>query len=124
MGYQVYEDRAARDLGVDRWAGYGVPAVCDEPECQAEIDRGFSYRCGEDDETGCGLSFCSSHLYIGGGDPQMCARCCDGEEPFTPKPDTAEWESWMLTDDSWQEWRDEHPERAAAMRARAEGVTP
>lgn len=124
MGYQVYEDRAARDLGVERWAGYGVPAICDHPECEAEIDRGFSYRCGEDDEAGCGLSFCASHLLIGGVDPEMCIRCCEEEPPFTPKPDTAEWESWMLTDDSWRTWRDENPERVAAMRARVEGATP
>ena len=92
MGYQVYQDSAARDLGVTRWAGYGVPAVCDQPGCETEIDRGLGYRCGDATDDGCGLSFCSSHLYIGGGDPQMCERCCDQEQPFTPKPDTAEWE--------------------------------
>lgn len=119
MGYQVYEDRSARDLGIMRWAGYGVPAVCDQPDCEAEIDRGLSYRCGDDSDQGCGLSFCSSHLYIGGGEPQMCERCCDEEPPFTPKPDTSEWEAHMLTDESWQQWRDENAEVTASMCSRA-----
>lgn len=119
MGYQVYEDRAARDLGVERWAGYGVPAVCDHPGCTEEIDRGMSYRCGEEEgDGGCGLSFCSSHLWIGGSDPQMCERCADEEDAFTPKPDTVEWERHMLTDESWSEWRNEHPEKVEAMRER------
>lgn len=120
MGYQVYEDRAARDLGVARWAGYGVPAICDHPECEAQIDRGLEYRCGDDGEDGCGLSFCSSHLYIGAGDPQMCERCCDENPPFTPKPDTAEWERWMLSDGSWEQWRTDNPERVEQMRDRVQ----
>lgn len=28
--------------------GYGVPAVCDHPECGVAIDRGLSYVCGSD----------------------------------------------------------------------------
>ncbi len=119
MGYQVYEDRAARDLGVERWAGYGVPATCDHPDCAIEIDRGLGYRCGDDTDDGCGLSFCASHLYVGGGDPQMCERCCDDEPPFGPKPDTAEWESHVLTDESWAQWRTENPARVAQMQGRA-----
>ena len=118
MGYAVYEDRAARDLGVERWAGYGVPAICDPPDCDAAIDRGLSYRCGEESDRGCGLSFCLAHLWIGVGDrdPQMCERCCDEEPPFEPKPDTSEWKAWMLSDDSWQQWRDEHSTKVAEMR--------
>ncbi|WP_336633629.1 MULTISPECIES: hypothetical protein [unclassified Microbacterium] len=126
MGYQVYEDRAARDLGVERWAGYGVPAVCDHPDCAEAVDRGLGYRCGDiGGEAGCGLSFCSGHLHMDGGATQKCERCRDEEPPFTPKPDTAEWESWMLTDDSWAQWRAEHPDRVEQMRARAGSeVTP
>lgn len=119
MGYQVYEDAAALELGFMRWAGYGVPAICDQPDCETEIDRGIGYRCGDATDDGCGLSFCSSHLYIGGGDPQMCERCCDGDTPFDPKPDTPRWEAWMLSDESWERWRSEHPIEVAAMRARA-----
>ncbi len=133
MGYQVYEDRDARDRGVERWAGYGVPAVCDHPDCTAKIDRGMGYRCAEhtvyryfdeegeqcssdedwvdereEQEEGCGLHFCAEHL---GHETHG-----DG---IVPKPDTVEWEQWMLTDDSWSEWRSENPEKVAAMTVRA-----
>ena len=40
MGYQVYEDSKT-----GRWAGYGVPAECDRPDCATKIDRGLAYRC-------------------------------------------------------------------------------
>jgi len=33
MGYQIYQ------VG-KRWGGYGVPAVCEHPDCDKEIDRG------------------------------------------------------------------------------------
>lgn len=132
MGYAVYEDRAARDLGVERWAGYGVPAICDLPGCSAEIDRGMGYRCEEytvyryfdadgeqctseddwEDEReeqaeGCGLHFCSDHLDHGHG---------HGDD-VTPKPDTYAWVDHMLTDDSWEGWRTENPEKTAQLTA-------
>lgn len=119
MGYAVYEDRDARDLGIERWAGYGVPAVCDAPTCTAEIDRGLAYKCESDtrydieEETGvesetevegCGLYFCGSHQAHG------------NHEGAVPKPDTPEWNAHLLTDDSWQEWRDLNPEKVAKLR--------
>jgi hypothetical protein len=114
MGYGVY-------FREGRWAGYGVPAVCDKPDCTTEIDRGLAYICGEEpgSEKGCGLFFCSNHLYFGlaDNDPQMCERCCNEEPPYEPKADTAEWTTHMLTDDSWQQWRDENPEQVATMKA-------
>ena len=112
MGYGVY----FRD---GRWGGYGVPAVCDDSECVAEINRGLAYICGGEpgNEKGCGLFFCSSHLWIGVGDddPQMCQRCCDEEPPFEPTPDTPKWIAHMLTDESWEQWRQENPERITEM---------
>ena len=36
--------------------------------------------------------------------------------PFEPTPDTAEWITHMLTNDSWAPWRLENPERAQALR--------
>ena len=61
MGYQVYEDHWAKEYGVDRWAGYGVPAVCDFPDCTVKIDGGTDYRCearcGEEAGDECGLRF-------------------------------------------------------------------
>lgn len=118
MGYAVYEDRHALDYGVDRWAGYGVPAKCDHPDCDVEIDRGFAYLCGDDpmDDNpgehrdgecmGCGLYFCAAHRF-------------GNHEGFDPKPDAQEWEHHVLTDESWAQWRDENPSRVAEMRARA-----
>lgn len=116
MGYAVYEDRDARDMGVERWAGYGVPALCDHPDCDQQIDRGLDFKCeewieyGEDPEDadgdqyemereGCGLYFCPKHSdHLEHGDE------------ITPKPDTAEWVEHMLTDETWQRWRDENPD--------------
>jgi len=136
MGYQVYEDQSARDCGVERWAGYGVPAICDWPDCDEKIDRGLGHKCEEhgayrlmldgeeisydrfDDEPdaeedwteaeGCGLYFCEDHLY----------RHSE-HEGIEPKPDTAEWVQWMLTDESWAQWREENTERVEKMREAA-----
>lgn len=104
MGYQVYE-RNGRDMG------YGVPSLCDQPGCNAYIDRGLGYLCGKEpggDELGCGLYFCSSHLYYGSNGACQCDRCLNAEEPYEPKPDTPEWVNWKLTDPSWGAWRMDH----------------
>lgn len=123
MGYQVYRDVE----GNDRWAGYGVPAECDWADCAKRIDRGLGCKCedhggyelildGEsidylriDDEpaaeeewvetAGCGLYFCESHRVL-----------TDRHDGVAPKPDSAEWNAHILSDDSWQQWRDENPD--------------
>lgn len=60
MGWSIgYDSKWKRDIG------YGVPASCDYPGCDAEIDRGLSYVCGGEPyggEVGCGLYFCAAHL--------------------------------------------------------------
>jgi len=72
MGYAHYEIG-----GVQR--GYGVPDVCNHPECSAEIDRGLSYLC-----YGCTGYFCGAHLgywaeadldCFAGDGRQCCAAC-------------------------------------------------
>jgi len=62
--------------------GYGVEATCDEPGCDAKIDRGLSYACGDMHDCGetCGQYYCEAHLSTGRlpGDErnvQMCRRC-------------------------------------------------
>ncbi len=114
MGWSIgYDDKWKRDIG------YGVPSVCDHPGCTKKIDRGLSYVCGGDahgGEYGCGLFFCSSHLYLSPRRPQRCARCFRYRNPFTPTPDTKRWMRWKLTDESWQRWRDENPEEVRAMK--------
>jgi hypothetical protein len=112
MGWSIgYDENWKRDVG------YGVPAICDQPGCGGEIDRGLAYVCGGEPfggDEGCGLFFCGLHLWHG-QEGQVCARCRIGSEPFKPTADTDEWNQHKLTDPSWQEWRDEHPEEVAAM---------
>ena len=111
MGYQVYESRG-------RDCGYGVPAECDHPKCHEKIDRGVSYLCGDshgDEQYGCGLYFCDAHLVIAhprGLDHPItrCPRCYAYKAPYKPKPDVPEWIEHKLTDESWQQWRDENSE--------------
>ena len=93
------------DSNWNRDIGYGVPAMCDFPECSAEIDRGLAYVCGGQPyggEEGCGLFFCPSH---GGG--LSCDRCSEGKPAYEAKPDVKEWIDFKETDPSWAEWRKE-----------------
>jgi hypothetical protein len=125
-------------IGVDRnWnrdIGYGVPAVCDHPDCNEKIDRGLSFVCGGEaygGEHGCGLFLCGAHLLHGEPrDPDVdadgydqedakawaasvesstgnyfCERCLAGAKPFEPKPDIDEWVRHKATDPSWAMWR-------------------
>jgi hypothetical protein len=102
-----YDNNWQRDIG------YGVPSICDHPDCSEEIDRGLGYVCGGEPyggEHGCGLYFCDKHLVFSltGLDRfQLCDRCAEYEEPYTPKPDTDEWIHRKATDPSWDEWRRE-----------------
>lgn len=99
MGWSVgFDTNWGRDIG------YGVPAYCDHPECSAEIDRGLSHVCSEQEPyggDGCGLYFCSAHQSAIG----ECERCQQGEEPFTPKPEHPRWIAHKRTDKSWARWR-------------------
>ncbi len=106
MGWSLgYDNNWKRDIG------YGVPAVCDHPKCNKDIDRGLSYVCGAEQpyggENGCGLYFCPEHLYYhsfrGGDEGFFCKRCIAHKPPYNPKPDVKEWIDWKLNDSSWQE---------------------
>src|SRR6185503_6645031 len=103
MGWSIgFDSRWNRDIG------YGVPATCDHPKCNEEIDRGLSYVCGGDPkggDRGCGLYFCPLHLIHSIRLPQLCERCKRRRLPFKAKPDHPTWINWKLTDESWQEWR-------------------
>lgn len=108
MGWSLgFDSRWERDIG------YGVPAVCDHPNCNEEIDRGLAYVCGGDPyggEEGCGLYFCYAHLLMSVKAPQQCDRCAEGDEPYKSKPDVQQWIDYKLTDESWADWRNENPE--------------
>jgi hypothetical protein len=107
-----------------RWIGYGVPATCDHPGCGKDIDRGLAYACGGgvmEHVPNCGLFFCTPHLgYFkeddGDGGAFVCERCANGDESFDPTPDTPEWINHLLTDESWQQWRDENSQQVEQMR--------
>lgn len=114
MGWAVgFDSKWNRDIG------YGVPATCDHPGCGAEIHRGLSYVCGGEPyggDRGCGLYFCSMHLFPSARLPQLCSRCKRRSKVlFTPTPDVAEWINWKLTDESWAQWRKENPEDVKKM---------
>jgi len=122
MGYQVYK------VG-HRWGGYGVPAICEYPDCNKKIDRGMSYACGGEpfSECGCDRYFCEKHrIYTGfktDGDGgvcdhledcdctfvEVCERCAKGEAPFPYKPEVKKWIRHLLKDKSWAEWRKKNP---------------
>lgn len=102
----------------NRDIGYGVPSICDHPDCNVKIDRGLAFVCGGEPyggENGCGLYFCPKHLTASSECHQHCERCADGNSPFTPKPDTAVWVEHKLTDDSWREWREQNPEEVSRL---------
>ena len=92
------------DSDWNRDIGYGVPSICDHPDCDERIDRGLSYVCGGEPyggDGGCGLFFCTRCLSPAG----VCERCREHREPFNPKPDLVEWMRHKLTHESWAEWR-------------------
>ena len=129
MGYQVYEDSKT-----GRWAGYGVPAECDRPDCATKIDRGLAYRCEDHghwrpllgvvhsgqtgipipkievewvwvEEEGCGLFFCPTHL------PNLALHY-----GILPKGESPEWLHYILTHESWAQWRKENPDKVKEYR--------
>lgn len=125
MGYQVYK------VG-HRWGGYGVPAVCEHPDCNKEIDRGISFACGGEpfSEHGCDRYFCEKHREyhywdIEEGDwckheedcecevAEVCERCFENKPPFPYKPEVKKWVRHLLKDKSWAEWRNNNPQEVA-----------
>jgi len=98
MGWSVgWDSKWERDIG------YGVPAKCDHPNCNEDIDRGLAFVCGGEPyggDFGCGLFFCERHKELG-----FCKQCHVGGEPFEPKPDVEEWAHHKSTDESWAAWR-------------------
>lgn len=116
------------ELGYDdnwkRWIGYGVPAYCDHPGCNEEIDRGLAYVCGEEPyggDKGCGLFFCGKHLILhtfhDGETVEVCPRCDNHKPPYKrPSPEHPDWINHLLTDPSWEEWRKENPEEVEKLK--------
>ena len=103
------------DTNWNRDIGYGVPSICDHPDCMKEIDRGLGYVCCDQESyggpRGCGLFFCEEHSSVS----HICERCEVGGPPFEPTPDTEEWKQHKKTDLSWAKWRKENPVEAEAL---------
>ncbi len=115
------------DSNWDRDIGYGVPAYCDHPGCDKEINRGLSYVCGGEPyggEYGCGLFFCADHQLLAVNEEQrygfICERCDEDKDPFEPKPEHPTWINHVLTDSSWQQWRDENPDKVEKLKCQTE----
>lgn len=120
MGYQVYE--------IDgRFCGYGVPSYCEQPGCNEEIDRGMAFCCGgePDAEHGCGLYFCTKHLHYhdfkDGECAEVCKRCHTYKSPYKKKPEHPRWVKHLLTDESWEEWRKENPDKVTNLHTQTLG---
>jgi hypothetical protein len=123
MGWSVGIGKDGRDIG------YGVPALCDHPDCTRRIDRGLSYVCGmintDGEDRGCGLHFCPDHLRYSPRFGQLCFRCWPrSREPFARKPDVREWVEHKLTDESWRSWRDENGAQVDSLRALLQKCEP
>lgn len=112
MGWSIgYDNQWERDIG------YGVPAYCDHPKCDCEIDRGLSYVCGGEPyggEKGCGLYFCPPHLMDA---YQRCSRCARYKIPYKKiSPEHPKWIRWKLTDKSWAMWRKENKDEVKKLK--------
>lgn len=120
MGWSLgFDTKWNRDIG------YGVPAICDFPDCNKKINRGLSYVCGSEPyggDYGCGLYFCSKHLSYWrkphGSDRavQQCTRCGNYRPPFEAKKDHKEWIRFKLEDKSWKQWREENDDKISDMK--------
>lgn len=116
MGWSIGE-HDGRDIG------YGVPAICDYPKCEARIDRGLAYVCcnqnayGEPtrdrEAPGCGRFFCYDHV----DGRHRCSRCNHTRDPWPMKPDVREWIQHKLTDESWKRWRKGNPAEVKRLKA-------
>lgn len=109
MGYQVYWNGR-------RWCGYGVPAYCDYRGCRNEIDRGVYYMCeamystgdaGDQiiHDEGCRDFFCDDH-----------ADHNEFHDYVEESPEHPEWVHHVLTDETWERWRQENPSKVQQMK--------
>jgi hypothetical protein len=81
MSYACYTNHAGRECG------YGIMATCDHPGCDAVIDRGYDYLCGQPDHIGTGGGvgclgyFCQKHRGFVGeikdSEDRECVSLCD-----------------------------------------------
>ena len=101
MGYSIgYDSKWKRDIG------YGVPAYCDHPGCDEEIDRGMGWQC-ESEKCGCKKYYCATHLY-------STKKHTHDAPPVRWHPD---WRDHVLSDASWAGWRRKNKAEVEKLRA-------
>lgn len=134
MGYKIgYQGKFKRFLG------YGIPAICDHPGCETEIDRGMGHACyeGVPYDSACGGFFCSEHhenyvypdeiedlhqeeLNQLGLDPDEDYSDIDGavccRHSMEKHKEAATWINFILTDESWEKWREKYTEQTANLK--------
>ena len=67
---------ATRPDGTIIEVGYSVRATCDHPDCDTEIDRGLSYRCGYVDwDHECWQFYCGEHMLWAASGAHYGAEC-------------------------------------------------
>jgi hypothetical protein len=121
MGWSV-----GADLDHDRHRGYGVPAWCDAyaKGCREVIDRGLGYACDayehyyvtdeEGEEIEVEFDNLDHPIFVCGDH-----TCKDVDEDNLP-PEHPEWLEHVLTDESWEQWRTENPEKVDKYQASLE----
>ncbi len=101
-----------------RDVGYGVPAYCDYPGCNEEINRGLPYVCCDTQmyggENGCGRYYCAQHELLHWEDDEP--TCGHPDDDYV-SPEHPDWIHHKLTDESWQRWRDENPSEVAKLQS-------
>lgn len=133
MGYGLYfSDKN------NRFQGYNMHAYCDHPGCKNEIDRGMGYACCDNPEhtASCGGFYCEEHkhqlvyqdeledmsdedlkrLGIDSREEQAHDEddgiiCCT-HKPIEKDKEHPTWLKHVLTDETWQEWREKESEMA------------
>jgi Meiotically Up-regulated Gene 113 (MUG113) protein len=89
--------------GRRRATGENVPALCDWPNCEEVIDRGWDYACHHTLDVvymanpgptlaGCGLFFCHNHSTDNG----LCHKCEAGDIACSPRLDRPEWREYLM----------------------------
>lgn len=128
MGYAIYR------IGNGRWGGYGVPAYCEHPDCDKEIDRGMAFACGGEpfSELGCDGYFCEDHREYYAYDSEqdgpcehdedclcpsveVCHACATGQPRYPYKQEHPRFIYHLVHDYSWAEWRNDKAEKVAAL---------
>ena len=57
------------------------------------------------------------HVFRGNETHLVCLRCDTYKPSYNAKPDSIEWVRFKLSDESWEQWRQDNPKEVEKMRA-------